>query len=113
MTKKILVIDDSSTIRRFFEIVLKKTEYEFDFAENGVKGIDKIKNFLPDVIFLDANMPELDGWEVLKYIRNNNPQIYVVMMTADEEIPDTVKLNSILKKPFQMSDLNNIISQLS
>ncbi len=110
--KKVLVVDDSTTIRKLFQIIFKKRSEEIDFAEDGERGISKIKEFSPDIIFLDANMPGKSGWEVLEYVKKKYPNIYVILMTAEEEVKSSTSPDKILRKPFQMGDVRTILDTL-
>ncbi len=110
--KKVLVADDSSTIRKLFQLVLRKVECEAEFSEDGEGAIRKIKDFQPDILFLDANMPGKSGWDVLKYVKENFPGIFVILMTAEEELPEDIGFDKILKKPFQMTDILSILEKL-
>jgi two-component system nitrogen regulation response regulator NtrX len=63
---KILVIDDEKSIRNVLKDVLEYEKYQVDTAENGKKGLEKIKNEPPDLVLCDIKMPEMDGVEVLE-----------------------------------------------
>ena len=107
-----LVIDDDADISRFIELTFLSTGFDVDvrYAETGVKGLDIMQSFLPDITFLDINLPDTTGWNVIKVIRDT-PQISdlpVVIFTAvDNPIPVVMKLQSLeLQAP---SGLNSYV----
>lgn len=110
--KKILIVDDSPTIHKIFMMVLRKFNYEFDFAKDGKEGLEKIEKNPPDILFLDANMPEVNGWEVLSKVKKDYHNIYVIFMTAEEDITTPYAPDKILQKPFQMNDILRILGEL-
>jgi two-component system alkaline phosphatase synthesis response regulator PhoP len=84
---KILVVDDEEDIRTLLEFNLKKEGYIVKSVENGVEAIKKYKSFLPDLILLDVMMPEMDGVEVCREIRQSNEmsKVIVAFLTARTE----------------------------
>ncbi len=72
MNSKILIIDDEPDIRILIEYTLKKEGFEIETAEDGESGINKAKQFLPDLIILDVMMPGMDGMETCEKLRENN-----------------------------------------
>ena len=62
--KKILVVDDNQDMHVLIENLLEGNDYEFGFAYDGIEGYNKIKSFNPDLIVLDVQMPEMDGFEL-------------------------------------------------
>lgn len=88
--RNILVIDDSNTNLVLLESLLERNGYRVYSALSALEGIETMKENLPDLIYLDLVMPEIDGLEFMKMIRMNNDwkNIPVVMLSAvtDEEI---------------------------
>ena len=80
----VLIIDDSSTTRAIMEDTLSEYRFKVITAEDGYEGIVKIKENLPNLIFLDIMMPKLDGYEVLKKIRKDHKlrNIPIVMLSS-------------------------------
>jgi len=68
---RILVVDDSATIRRSAETMLAKEGCEVITAENGFEALSKITRYRPDLIFVDIMMPRLDGYQTCAIIKNN------------------------------------------
>lgn len=82
MKKNVLVIDDDAVIRKSFTLALEDTGYQVDTAESGEKGLEMQKNARYDLIFLDLNMPGLDGTQVLQEIRKLDDRVPVYVVTA-------------------------------
>lgn len=80
---KILVVEDSPTQAVHIQIMLEKAGYEVAAAKNGVLAMEAIESDPPDVVLTDLHMPEMNGLEVVKAVREKHPRIPVVMMTAD------------------------------
>ena len=113
---KILVVDDEHSVRWAFEKALQKAGYEVMLAENGLKGLKLYESFKPDIIFVDIRMPEMDGLQVLKKIREHDPEAQVVVMTAYTDMETTVtamKLGAydFLSKPFNIDECLLLISR--
>src|SRR5262245_26309289 len=82
---KVLVIDDSEHIRHFMNDVLSEAGYEVIEAENGSDGLAAFRRFRPDCTLLDVLMPDIDGLEVLKRIREEEgSHLPVLLMTGDD-----------------------------
>src|SRR5258705_5338239 len=75
---RILVVDDEESIREVFARLLQKQGYEEATAENGFDALLKLKEFLPEVIISDLNMPKMSGFEFLSVIRRRFPEISVI-----------------------------------
>ena len=82
MTKRILVIDDDKTIRSIFMHALEDTPYQVDTAESGERGVELQREFKYNLIFLDLNMPGMNGIEVLRGIRKTDTDVPVYIVTA-------------------------------
>ncbi|MCB0477119.1 MAG: response regulator transcription factor [Crocinitomicaceae bacterium] len=84
---KILVVDDEEDIRTILEFNLKKEGYIVKTVENGVEALKKLKTFVPDLVILDVMMPEMDGIEVCREIRQSNDfkNLIVTFLTARTE----------------------------
>ena len=107
--KKILIIDDDTRLVKNVETYLRDFGYRTEGAFNGIEGLQKVKSFQPDLVILDLMMPELDGLEVCREIRKDNP-VPVVMLTARGEESDIVAglevgADDYLTKPFSLREL--------
>lgn len=112
---KILCVDDSSTMRRIIKNTLSKIGYT-DIAEaaNGVEGLEQIASEPIDLIITDWNMPEMDGLEFVKKVREMNKTIPILMVTtnaAKEDIIEAIKagVNNYIIKPFNPPTLKEKI----
>lgn len=113
---KVMVIDDSNTIRKSAEIFLRPFGCEVILAEDGFDAMSKIVENQPDIIFLDITMPRLDGYQACKLIKNN--PIYqstpVIMLSSKDGLFDKARgrmagSNDYLTKPFTAEGLLSII----
>lgn len=108
----ILVVDDSSTIRRSAEIFLAQSGYSVVFAEDGFEGIVKIIEHAPALILCDVLMPRLDGYQICSLVRHNPrfQHIPVVMLSSKDGVFDRARgvlvgANAYLTKPFTKDSL--------
>ena len=113
---KILVIDDDQSIRKTLTSYLKKQNYEVLSAENGLNGIEIIKNELPDIVITDIRMPGADGFEVLKKVKEIDPHIHVIIITAFDDMNSTVKAMQqgaydYIEKPLEIDNLKITIQR--
>ncbi|MBF0101206.1 MAG: response regulator [Desulfobacterales bacterium] len=109
---KVLIIDDALFMRKLIRQALEPFGFEINEAENGLEGINKFNEFNPDVTTLDIVMPEMDGLEVLKRIRDQKPNSPVVMITAVDQRESMLKamklgVTDFIVKPF---DEDRVIS---
>jgi len=108
---KILVIDDERSIRNTLKDILEYEKYEVDLAEDGIKGIEKVKNAEYDIILCDIKMPGLDGIEVLAQLNDLAADTPVVMISGHGNIDtavDSIKKGAFdyIEKPL---DLNRLL----
>ena len=82
MTKQILVIDDEELIRESFDLALRGSGHSVETVSTGEEGIEKVKERIPDLIFLDLRMPGIGGIEALRRLRNINNDVPVYIITA-------------------------------
>lgn len=109
---KVMVIDDSKTIRRTAETLLKKEGCDVVTAVDGFEALSKISDQQPDIIFVDIMMPRLDGYQTCALIKNN--QLFrstpVVMLSSKDGIFDKARgrivgAEQYLTKPFTRAEL--------
>lgn len=115
---RILVVDDSATIRRSAETMLANEGYEVITAENGFEALSKITRHRPDLIFVDIMMPRLDGYQTCAIIKNNAEfrNTPVVMLTSKDGLFDmargrVVGSDQYLTKPFTREELLGAVKQ--
>ena len=114
---KVMVIDDSKTIRRTAETLLKKAGCDVVTATDGFEALAKITDQNPDVIFIDIMMPRLDGYQTCALIKNNH--IYkntpVILLTSKDGLFDRARgrivgSDQYLTKPFTKDELLGAIT---
>jgi twitching motility two-component system response regulator PilG len=113
---RVMVIDDSNTIRRTAETLLKKAGCEVLTADNGFEALPIISAHHPDIMFIDIMMPRLDGYQTCALVKNNPKfsEIPVVMLSSKDGLFDRAKgrvvgAEQYLTKPFTRDDLLSAI----
>jgi len=115
---KVMVIDDSKTIRRTAETLLQKAGCEVITATDGFDALAKIADTNPDIIFVDIMMPRLDGYQTCALIKNNSnfKTTPVIMLSSKDGLFDKAKgrivgSDQYLTKPFSKDELLGAIEQ--
>lgn len=115
---KVLVIDDSNTIRRSAEIFLKQGGYEVLLAEDGFDALSKVNDHQPDLIFCDILMPRLDGYQTCAIIKRNAKfaEVPVIMLSSKDGLFDKARGRMVgsqdyLTKPFTKDQLLAAVEQ--
>lgn len=115
---KVLVIDDSKTIRRTAETLLKKEGCHVITANDGFEALAKIADHKPDIIFVDIMMPRLDGYQTCALIKNNSifKTTPVIMLSSKDGLFDKAKGRIVgseqyLTKPFTRDELLGAIHE--
>ncbi|OGW54305.1 MAG: Fis family transcriptional regulator [Nitrospirae bacterium RBG_19FT_COMBO_55_12] len=111
---RILVVDDEKSMRDFLSIMLKKEGYEVVTAENGGDALKTVQGEIFDLVISDVKMPELDGIDVLKAVKEVSPETVVIMITAfatTETAVEAMKLGAYdyIIKPFKVDEIKLII----
>ena len=109
---KVLVIDDSNTIRRSAEIFLRQGGFEVVLAEDGFDALAKVNDHAPEVIFCDILMPRLDGYQTCAIIKRNPrfARVPVIMLSSKDGLFDKARGRMVgseeyLTKPFTREQL--------
>ena len=117
---KVLVIDDSNTIRRSAEIFLKQGGHEVLLAEDGFDALAKVNDYQPQLIFCDILMPRLDGYQTCAIIKRNArfTQVPVIMLSSKDGVFDKARGRMVgaqdyLTKPFTKDQLLSVTAQYS
>jgi two-component system OmpR family response regulator len=119
VTAKVLVIEDSASVRRLIEVCLRVLDIELQAAEDGIRGLDAARSELPDIIVLDVGLPGIDGWEVLRHLRSgeDTKDIKVLVLTAHAQ-PEIAEqavqggADDFMTKPFRPVELRERIEKL-
>ncbi len=113
---KILVVDDEKGMRDFLSIMLKKEGYEVASAERGEDALKAVQAEIYDLVITDVKMPQIDGIEVLKTVKDVSPETVVIMITAfatTETAVEAMKLGAYdyITKPFKVDEMKLIIQK--
>ncbi len=122
MTNKVsvLIVDDETELRKSIASVLTGTMPDFRFtveeASNGVEALNLISKFQFDLVLMDVRMPEMDGLEALKKIKESDPRVFVVIMTAHSNLQDAITAikcgaYDYIEKPVQPEKLVTIVKK--
>jgi len=116
---KVMIVDDSNTIRRTAETILSKAGCDVVTAIDGFDSLAKIVDVVPDVIFVDIMMPRLDGYQTCALIKNNNEfkQTPVIMLSSKDGLFDKAKgrivgADEYLTKPFSKNELFEVLERI-
>jgi twitching motility two-component system response regulator PilG len=115
---RVLVIDDSNTIRRSAEIFLRQGGHEVLLAEDGFDALAKVNDHTPDLIFCDILMPRLDGYQTCAIIKRNPrfTAVPVIMLSSKDGVFDKARGRMVgsedyLTKPFTKEQLLRAVAQ--
>ncbi len=119
MDQRVLVIEDSPSVRRLIEVCLRVLDVDVSSAEDGISGLDQVSATNPHVVVLDIGLPGLDGWEVLSQLREDpdSAKVKVLVLTAhaQPEMADRAAeggADAFMTKPFRPIDLRVQVEKL-
>ena len=117
MAKTILIVEDDPNISELVQMYLEKEGYNTRIASDGGQGLDLFRQLRPDLVLLDIMLPVMDGWSVLRTIRQDS-KTPVIMLTAKGETNDKVQglkqgADDYLTKPFHLEELAARIRSLT
>ncbi|MFC1532864.1 response regulator [Thermodesulfobacteriota bacterium] len=116
--KKILVVDDEKSLSNLIkESLVMLGDYNVERAFDGREALEKYKNFLPDIVIMDVEMPIMDGYESSSKIKSFDPDARILMLTSNpgdfrarRTIEEGIAL-TLLQKPIKLMDLNRTINE--
>ena len=116
MKLSLLIVDDDEVMRDTLSDVLKKKGYEVSVASSGNEALSAIRKNIVDLIVLDMRLPDLDGIEVLKRVKEFDTEILVIMMTAYSDVQTAVSAMKsgayhYINKPFELEELTLLIEK--
>lgn len=118
MEFKVVVIEDEEYLAELIKINLGLRGIDVFWAESGEEGYNLVIKIKPDLILLDARLPDVDGWEICMRLKNDNSmkKIPIIFVTAAAQESDKIKAkeagaDGFLAKPFQISDLLQTIQK--
>jgi two-component sensor histidine kinase len=114
----VLFVEDNETIRLLYKRLLTMRVGNFFIAENGLEGLELYKKHSPELIITDISMPIMDGLKMIKYIKTDNPEVKVIVMSAysiKEYFLEAINLgvNGYLIKPVEAKKLFSLIDELA
>lgn len=119
MKTKILYVEDEPFLGRIVKESLESRDFEVNMANDGAKAVDLFRKVSPDICVLDIMLPSKDGYSVARNIRQVNPNVPIIFVTAKTQTEDLLKGfeaggNDYLRKPFSMEELivrvNNLLN---
>ena len=112
---KILIVDDNDLMRTLLRGILRSESCQVvGEAKNGLIALDLVDKMLPDIVFLDVMMPEMDGLEVLQNIKVKHPEIRVIMITGNpsvENVQESIQggASGFIVKPFNTAKVLDML----
>jgi DNA-binding NtrC family response regulator len=112
----ILVVDDNEDLLETFAMILKRRGFSVETASNGASAVDKFKEHEFDVTLMDIVMPEMNGVEASRKIKESQPEASIILMTAysDEDLIQTARkegVRRIIQKPIRIDQLIELINE--
>ena len=109
MARKVLIVEDDNNIAELLHLYLEKEGFETQVAPDGGKGVELYRSFHPELVLLDIMLPVMDGWSVLKKIRETD-KTPVILLTAKGETNNKVQgleggADDYIVKPFEMKEV--------
>jgi len=116
-SKKILIVDDNPNMSVLLSDILEIFEYEGTQAEDGEEALSKLKDDNYAMVFTDLRMPKMDGIDLLKAIKNQHPELPVVVITGyslgeTQNLLLTERADGFLNKPFKVNEIKGILEKL-
>lgn len=109
--KKILIIEDDELMLKILQFILKKEHFDIKVAKDGMAGMEQISAFLPDLVITDVMLPFKSGLEIVTYLKQDFPQIPIIVLSALGEEERTVLeafqlgADDFITKPFNPIEL--------
>jgi len=117
---KLLVVDDDEDYARLLVECFTGLGFQVFYLDSGQKALQEVNKLLPDIVLLDIVMPEIDGFEVCRQIRQlpDCANMIVIMLTAKEEVEDKIRgidigANDYIVKPFGLSELFEVVARVN
>ncbi len=116
--QKILIVDDDEDLGVLLQKRFEHEGYDVHVEHNGVDGLSAIQDRLPDLVLLDIMMPEVSGHQIAFVMREEYPELPVVMMTASSRQEDRYKADTwgsvagFITKPFDPGEIVNVVKKI-
>ena len=113
-SRLILVVDDEPRMIRFIRMNLELEGYQVVEAKNGLQALEQVRQHLPDLVIMDVMMPEMDGFETLRMLREIST-VPVILLTVRSEEEDRIRglelgADDYITKPFSPRELNSRVN---
>ena len=113
---RILVVDDEPKMCHLIKQILKREGYQIDVSFSGIEALQKIKSFNYHLLLTDLEMPEVDGIELTRKAKKQNPEIRVIMVTGNATVDASIRslrnrIDGYIRKPFNISELRKVVRQ--
>ncbi|MEN6350547.1 MAG: response regulator [Syntrophomonas sp.] len=117
MNRRIMIVDDQKGVRRLLEELFKREDWEVYAAADGREAMEKVDEFLPDILLIDMKMPNMNGLEASQKILEKHPGLSIIMMTAYGEMEVVKKalevgVKKCITKPFDIMNLRDNVNQM-
>ncbi|HEY6586403.1 MAG TPA: response regulator [Candidatus Methanoperedens sp.] len=118
-TKKVLVVDDEPDTLELVKLVLESGGFEAVLANNAKEALAQIAAVRPDLVLLDIMMPDMDGWDVFRKMKERDPGIPIAILTAKAQNIDkllglhVLKADDYITKPFGKNELISKVKKLT
>lgn len=114
---RILVVDDEDALRTVLSSELEGEGYKVNAAADGAEAITILKSHAFDLILLDIKMPNVDGFEVLKFVKDNHPTTKVIMLTGFADLKNAIESKKLgaedfVSKPYDLVDLLTTVERV-
>lgn len=116
---KVMIVDDEENVRNALKRVLKREGYEIETAGSGGEALNSINSFKPDVVISDFLMPEMNGVEFLKILRDRHPEVIRIILTAHADIQMALQaineagIFRLLTKPWDDAELKIMLNEIN
>ena len=117
--KKVLIVDDEPDTLELVKLVLESGGFETVLAASGKEALNELEASKPDLVLLDIMMPDMDGWEVFRKIKENNVNMPIAILTAKAQNFDrllglhVLKADDYITKPFGKNELISRVRKLA
>ena len=113
---RVLVVDDEPEMCRLIEQALKQEGYQIDVSFSGIEALKMVKSFNYHLLLTDLEMPEVDGIELTRKAKKQNPEIRVIMVTGNATVDASIRslrnrIDGYIRKPFNISELRKVVRQ--
>lgn len=95
MRKKILIVDDDSTTRKYLQMVLQPEGFEIIAARDGIEALEKLAGKMPDLVITDLDMPRMDGAELVRNIRKESEASVLPVILLTTEVDEETRVLSV------------------